>query len=62
MNSGHRIVAGLDIIHSLSELYDTTAPIWIDNAESINKTNIPAMDAQMILLEVSDDKQLKVEV
>ena len=62
LNSGHRIVAGLDIIHSLSELYDTTAPIWIDNAESINKTNIPAMDAQMILLEVSDDKQLKVEV
>ena len=45
----------------MSELYDTTAPIWIDNAESINKTNILAMDAQMILLEVSEDKQLKVE-
>lgn len=61
LNSGHRIIAGLDIIQSLSELYGTTAPIFIDNAESVNKTNIPAMNAQMILLEVSEDKQLRME-
>lgn len=62
LNSGHRIVAGLDIIQSLSELYGVTAPIFVDNAESLNEFNVPDMAAQMILLAVSDDTQLKVEV
>lgn len=62
LNSGHRIIAGLDIIQSLSELYGVTAPIFIDNAESLNEFNVPDMAAQMILLAVSDDKELKVEV
>ncbi|MDE7445816.1 MAG: hypothetical protein K2N15_08980 [Lachnospiraceae bacterium] len=62
LNSGHRIVAGLDIIQSLSELYGVTAPIFIDNAESLNDSNVPDMETQMILLAVSDDKKLKVEV
>lgn len=62
LNSGHRIVAGLDIIQSLSELYGVTAPIFVDNAESLNEFNVPDMAAQMILLAVSDDKELKVEV
>lgn len=52
LNSGHRIVAGLDIIQSLSELYSVTAPIFIDNAESLSSGNVPNMDAQIILLEV----------
>ena len=62
LNNGHRIVAGLDIIQSLSELYGVTAPIFVDNAESLNEFNVPDMAAQMILLAVSDDKELKVEV
>lgn len=62
LNSGHRIVAGLDIIQSLSELYGVTAPIFVDNAESLNEYNVPDMEAQMILLAVSDDKELVVEV
>lgn len=61
LNSGHRIVAGLDIIRSLSELYGVSVPIFVDNAESLNEFNVPDMDAQLILLSVSDDKQLKVE-
>ena len=61
LNSGHRIIAGLDIIQSLSELYGVTAPIFTDNAESINEFNIPNMDSQMIMLCVSDDKDLVVE-
>lgn len=60
LNSGHRIVAGLDIISSLSELYGVEAPIFIDNAESINEFNLPKMDAQMILLSVSEDEELAV--
>lgn len=61
LNSGHRIVAGLDIIRSLSELYGVSCPIFVDNAESLNEFNVPDMDAQLILLSVSEDKQLKVE-
>lgn len=61
LNSGHRIVAGLDIIRSLSEMYGVSCPIFVDNAESLNEFKVPDMDAQLILLTVSEDKQLKVE-
>ena len=61
LNSGHRIVAGLDIIRSLSEMYGVSVPIFVDNAESLNKFNVPDMDAQLILLTVTEDEQLKVE-
>lgn len=62
LNNGHKIIAGLDIISSLSALYGVSAPIFIDNAEALNDFNIPTMDCQMVLLKVSDDKELKVEV
>ena len=62
MNSGHRIVAGLDIIRTLSQLHGASAPIFIDNAESINEFNLPEMAPQMICLSVSEDRDLKVEV
>lgn len=61
LNNGHRIVAGLDIIHSLSNLYEVSCPIFVDNAESINDFNVPKMDAQMVYLMVTDDMELKVE-
>ena len=61
LNSGHRIVAGLDIIRSLSEMYGVSCPIFVDNSESLNEFNVPDMDAQLILLTVSENKQLKVE-
>lgn len=61
LNSGHRIVAGIDIICSLSELYGVSVPIFVDNAESLNEFNVPDMDTQLILLSVSADKQLKVD-
>lgn len=60
LNNGHRIVAGLDIIHSLSNLYGVSCPIFVDNAEGINDFNVPETDAQMIYLTVTDDKELKV--
>jgi len=59
-NNAARIIGGLDVIDALSGLYGVTAPIMIDNAEAINDYNIPEMDAQMILLKVSDDKKLTV--
>lgn len=62
LNTGHRIVAGLDIISTLSEMHGVTAPIFIDNAEAINEFNIPKIEAQTILLSVSHDKQIEVRV
>lgn len=61
LNNGHRIIAGLDIIRSLSELYGVSAPVFIDNSEAISEGNFPEMDAQMIHLAVTDDKELIVE-
>lgn len=61
LNNGHRIVAGLDIIRSLSDLYGISCPVFIDNSESVNEENFPEMDAQMIHLVVTEDKELKVE-
>ena len=62
LNTGHRVVAGLDIISALQRIYEVTAPIFIDNAESVNDFNIPDMDGQLILLKVSINNTLKVEV
>ena len=48
LNNGHKILAGLDIIHSLSELYGVSCPIFVDNAESL--TSNYASDSQLVLL------------
>lgn len=61
LNNGHRIVAGLDIIQSLSNLYEVSCPVFIDNSEAVNEVNFPEMNAQMIHLTVTDDKELKIE-
>lgn len=60
LNSAAKMQAGLDVIRTLSRLYNVTAPIWCDNRESV--TDIPEMDAQVISLYVSPgDKELRVE-
>lgn len=61
LNNGHRIIAGLDIIRSLSELNGVSCPVFIDNSEAVNENNFPGMQSQMIHLTVTDDKELKVE-
>lgn len=60
LNSGHKIIAGLNIIKVLQNHYGVSAPIWIDNAESINEDNIPDMDCQMIFLRVTEDPTLTI--
>ena len=61
LNNGHQIIAGLDIIRSLSELYGVSALVFIDNSEAISTGNFPEMDTQIIHLIVTDDKELTVE-
>ncbi len=48
LNNGHKILAGLDIIRSLSELYGASVPIFVDNAESL--TSDYSSDSQLVLL------------
>lgn len=60
VNNAHKILAGLDIINTLSEFYNTTAPIFIDNKESIN--DLGQSNAQIISLIVTEDSSLRIEV
>lgn len=59
LNNAARINAGLDIINTLSDFYHAHAPIFVDNAESVN--DLLTTDAQQIRLVVTHDKELKVE-
>lgn len=56
INSAMQINAGLDIINALCKYYDVTAPIFIDNRESVN-TLIPT-SSQIINLVVTNDPEL----
>ena len=60
-NTGREIQAKLDICNSFQGFFDMYVPIFLDGAESLNNEYIPAVDTQLILLSVSEDKQLKVE-
>lgn len=60
-NTGREIQAKLDICNSFQKFFDMFVPIFLDGAESLNNEYIPAVDTQLILLTVTEDKQLKVE-
>lgn len=60
VNNAHKILAGLDIINTLIKFYNTSAPIFIDNRESINE--IYNIDTQIISLIVTTDSKLRIEV
>lgn len=60
-NTGREIQAKLDICNSFQGFFDMYVPIFLDGAESLNNEYIPAVDTQLILLTVTEDKQLKVE-
>lgn len=59
LNHAGKIIAGLDIINAICKWQNICAPIFIDNAESIN--DIIPMKSQIVNLIVSRDAQLRVE-
>lgn len=60
-NTASKIQAGVDIINTLSKFYNISAPIFIDNRESVIK--LPDTNSQLISLIVSEaDTQLRVEL
>lgn len=60
VNNASKINAGLDIINAICRSVGITAPIFIDNRESVNEL-IPTM-SQVINLVVSKDKSLMIRV
>lgn len=59
-NTAAKINAGLSIINTLCEHYNISAPVFVDNSESVNELN--KTGSQLIKLVVSLDKKLNVEV
>lgn len=57
-NTANRMNAGLEIINTLSRFHGISAPIFIDNRESV--TEIIEVSSQVINLKVSDDEELKI--
>jgi hypothetical protein len=58
-NNAAKINSGIDIINVLSNFYDVSAPVWVDNAESVNL--IQPTVAQRIELYVTNDNYLTTE-
>lgn len=61
MSNGESIVAGMYICKALSELYEVSFPLFVDNSEAVSDGRFPDMNCQVIKLFVSNDKGLKVE-
>ena len=64
-NKGNRILGKLDICRSIQKIEGISAPIWLDDCESLDSENqkkvIDMVDGQLIMLIVNDGKELKVE-
>lgn len=58
LNHAGQVISGIDIINAISEYYGISAPVWIDNRESINE--LIEIKSQLINLWVSTDKILTV--
>ena len=60
VNYAGKVQAGLDVIRTMSVMYDIQAPIFIDNRESV--TAIPNMNTQIInLIKNKDYKELTIK-
>lgn len=58
-NTAGRINAGLDIINALCRHYNTYAPIFLDNAESVNQ--FIETNGQVIMMRVTTDPELIIK-
>lgn len=63
-NKGREILAKLDIIKGLQNFYGQYYPVFLDNAESLSEETLKRIDmpCQLILLKVTEDRELRIEV
>lgn len=60
LNHSDKILCEVDLLNGLQEMNGLNLPIWVDDSESIDKSRIPVLDRQMIVLRVTDG-DLKVK-
>lgn len=58
LNAEGKINAGIDIINAISKFQQISAPLWIDNAEQVNRILPP--NSQITLLQVSLEDKLTI--
>jgi chromosome segregation ATPase len=58
INTASKINAGIDVINTLTKLYNISLPIWIDNRESVNQ--IIKTESQTINIKVNNDKTMQI--
>lgn len=58
LNTAGKINAGLDIINTLSLFHGISAPVFIDNAESVN--HLFPVASQLVRLVVTNDRELTI--
>lgn len=61
VNSGGKILIGLDIINTLSKEKDIQVPVWIDNAESVTDYKGLKLESQEIRLKAIEGKKLGIK-
>lgn len=54
LNHSDKILCEVDLLNGLQEMNGLNMPIWVDDSESIDKSRIPMLDRQMIVLRVTD--------
>lgn len=63
-NKGNRILGRVDICNSIQKMCGISTPVFCDDIESLDMENerkiINMVESQLILLRVSDDKELKI--
>lgn len=59
VNNAGKINAGVDVINTLSKAYQKEIPVFVDNAESVNK--LLATQGQLVKLIVTEDKELEIK-
>lgn len=58
LNTGHKILSGLDVIETLSKHYGHYLPVFIDNSESLTVEKF--ISTQMFFLRAEDNKEIDV--
>lgn len=62
LNTGFKMLVELDVCRAFQKINNVVMPLFADNVETIDKFRIPKTEGQLICIEHTDDKELKVEV
>ena len=61
LNHGDRILADIDLVTGFQKMNGLNIPVWVDDVESLDADRIPKIDQQLIMLRVTEDKELVIK-